>query len=163
MNRIGENIKQARKKRGYTQKELAELCEFATITLRQYESGKRNPKIETLQKIASALGVDVTELIEIDNVHDVIWSKESEEWKNMRNANRALNEAKKSGDKKALAKLAKENPATLNYIFDDSEKILIDELFKNFKQLNTKGQQKAAEQVELLTKIPEYQKKSYLE
>ena len=48
MNRIGENIKQARKKRGYTQKELAELCEFATITLRQYESGKRNPKIETV-------------------------------------------------------------------------------------------------------------------
>ena len=43
MNHIGEKIKQVRKERGYTQKELAELCEIATITLRQYESGREPP------------------------------------------------------------------------------------------------------------------------
>ena len=32
-------------------------------------------------------------------------------------------------------------------------------LLKNFEQLNNAGQQKAAEQVELLAKIPEYRKK----
>lgn len=43
---VGEIIKQKRKDLGYTQKELADKCEVAEITIRQYETGKRQPKLK---------------------------------------------------------------------------------------------------------------------
>lgn len=54
---IGENIRKFRKKANLTQKELAEKCGLAEITIRQYETGKRTPKTEILAKIADALGL----------------------------------------------------------------------------------------------------------
>lgn len=56
---IGQSIQEARKKAKLTQKELAEKVGIATITVQQYERGVRAPKIETLQKIAQALNIDV--------------------------------------------------------------------------------------------------------
>ena len=61
---IGENIKQARKKKGYTQKQLAEKCNMYESQIRKYELGNANPKIETLQKIANALDINVLVLLE---------------------------------------------------------------------------------------------------
>lgn len=61
---ISEKIKQARIKKKLTQKQLAQLSEVAEITIRQYEAGKRRPKIEQLQKIASALNVPVSAFID---------------------------------------------------------------------------------------------------
>ncbi len=55
----GERIQYYRKKNGLTQKELAEKLDLAEITIRQYESNKRQPKIQTLRKIACILGVSV--------------------------------------------------------------------------------------------------------
>ena len=60
---IGERIKKARMSKGLTQKALSELCRIAEPTIRKYESGRLNPKIETLQKLASALGVTAPFLI----------------------------------------------------------------------------------------------------
>ena len=61
---IGENIKKFRLEKGWTQKKLGEECEpkIAESTIRRYELGKLNPKLETVQKIAEALNVSVTEL-----------------------------------------------------------------------------------------------------
>ena len=56
---IGQSIQEARKKAKLTQKELAEKVGIATITVQQYERGVRTPQIETLQKIAQALNIDV--------------------------------------------------------------------------------------------------------
>jgi len=53
----GQRIKKIRKEKGLTQKALGELCGIAEPTIRQYESGRLNPKIETVEKIAVALGV----------------------------------------------------------------------------------------------------------
>lgn len=61
---ISEKIKQARLKKKLTQKQLAALSEVAEITIRQYESGKRRPKIEQLKKIAAALNVPVSAFID---------------------------------------------------------------------------------------------------
>lgn len=63
---IGEHIRAARKKAGFTQKQLGELAKIAEPTIRRYELGKLNPKFETLEKIANALGVPVTEFLGID-------------------------------------------------------------------------------------------------
>lgn len=61
---IGEKIKAARQKIGITQKQLAERLGTSPQNLAQYENGKRQPKLETLEKIAEALGVDVWDLYE---------------------------------------------------------------------------------------------------
>lgn len=55
---IGKNIKKYRKKQGLTQKGLANKLNTTPQNLAQYENGKRNPKPETIQKIATALNVN---------------------------------------------------------------------------------------------------------
>ena len=47
---IGEQIRELRKERGLTQKELGERSGIAEPTIRRYELGKLNPKFETVQK-----------------------------------------------------------------------------------------------------------------
>lgn len=60
---LGEHIKKARKHAGLTQAQLAERLGVATITIRQYELGKRQPRFEQLTLIADALDVSVSELL----------------------------------------------------------------------------------------------------
>lgn len=61
---IGQNIKTARNNAGLTQKQLAEKSGIATITLQQYERGVREPKLETIAKIARALNLYAADLIQ---------------------------------------------------------------------------------------------------
>ena len=67
----GTKIKEIRKQKGLTQKQLGDLCGIADSNIRKYENGKQNPKIETLQKIADALETPITEFTDmplIDNM-----------------------------------------------------------------------------------------------
>lgn len=59
-----EKIRTLRKKRSLTQKALGELCGISEAMIRRYELGIRNPKIETLKKIATALDVPVDYLLD---------------------------------------------------------------------------------------------------
>lgn len=59
---IGENIKKYRKAKGFTQKELAESVGVAAITIQQYERNVREPKMDTVVRIAQALGISVADL-----------------------------------------------------------------------------------------------------
>ena len=61
---VKENIRRIRKEKGLTQKQLGELCQMNEVQIRQYELGKANPKIETIEKIASALGVNIVDIME---------------------------------------------------------------------------------------------------
>ncbi len=67
---VAENIKRIRKKRGFTQKELGNLCGINEANIRKYENNRQNPKIETLQKIANALEVNVTELLDLPQLQE---------------------------------------------------------------------------------------------
>ena len=58
----GELIKAARKKAGMTQAQLAEKLGISYVGVSQWENDLRNPKLDTLQRIASALGVPVQDL-----------------------------------------------------------------------------------------------------
>lgn len=62
---VGENIKKIRKEKGLTQKELGKLCGMSEAQIGQYENGLRNPKMETLEKIANALDISYFELLDI--------------------------------------------------------------------------------------------------
>ena len=59
---LGSNIQKYRKEAGFTQKELAKKLNVAVGTIQQYELGKRQPRLEFLEKIANVLGVDVWNL-----------------------------------------------------------------------------------------------------
>lgn len=59
----GQCIKRARKNAGLTQKGLAEKLGIAYQTLAQWENDLRNPKYDTIKRIAAALDVEWTELV----------------------------------------------------------------------------------------------------
>ena len=72
---VGANIKRIRKEKGLTQKKLGELCGIAESNIRKYENGKQNPKIETIERIANALGESAMRLLPIEKY------KQTEEFK----------------------------------------------------------------------------------
>ena len=59
----GKRLRQLRDERGLTQERLAELAGLERTYISQAEQGRRNTTVITLQKLAAALGVDVTELL----------------------------------------------------------------------------------------------------
>lgn len=63
---FNENLKEARLKSGLSQKDLSENIGVAKSTYSLYESGKREPNVDTIKKIASALNVSADTLLGID-------------------------------------------------------------------------------------------------
>ena len=55
---VGENIRRIRQERGLTQRQLGELVGASEAYIRAYESGRRNPKPSSLEKMADALSVN---------------------------------------------------------------------------------------------------------
>jgi len=63
-NKISENLKKLRRKKGYSLKKVARLANLSLNTIVKIENGvNKNPTIETLTKIAKALEVGVDDLI----------------------------------------------------------------------------------------------------
>ena len=152
---IGLCIKSARKKAGLTQKSLAEKSGLAEITIRQYETNKREPRNEQIRKIAHALGLTEEELLGFDRfTNDALehLSREKEEYQKKLESTQ-INELEK--------KLYEAEITNINFWELDFQNQLSrssEELLKLFNKLNFQGQDKAIEQVEMLSKIPEYQK-----
>ena len=55
-----KTIKERREMLKVTQESLAELSGVGLRTIKQFESGKGNPTLQTLQKIADLLGMEVS-------------------------------------------------------------------------------------------------------
>ena len=53
-------IKERRNSLDFTQESLAELSGVGLRTLKQFESGKGNPTLNTLQKLADILGLQIS-------------------------------------------------------------------------------------------------------
>lgn len=61
---LAKNIKRLREKKGLSQDRLAKLADVANNTIIKIEQGEnQNPTLETLNKIAMALGKSIDELI----------------------------------------------------------------------------------------------------
>ena len=61
---ISENIKKMRAKLGLTQDDLARKADIKYTTLTKVESGVVNkPSVQTIAKIAKALGVNIEDLL----------------------------------------------------------------------------------------------------
>ena len=60
-------IKERREMLQVTQETLASLSGVGLRTLRQFESGKGNPTLSTLQKLTDALGLDLVLVVKNKN------------------------------------------------------------------------------------------------
>ncbi len=62
---LGENLKNARKAAGMTQKELAEKLDVYAKDISRWENGERTPGVPALIKICRELKVSADELLEL--------------------------------------------------------------------------------------------------
>jgi len=65
--RFAERLREERKKRGLTQKELGDRCGFETSIISRYESGSREPGSKALTKLSETLGISVDYLMGLSN------------------------------------------------------------------------------------------------
>ena len=70
LSKIGQSIKQARKRAKLTQQELAEKIGKTESSIRKYEKGLTQIPIAVVDKIATVLNVPIIQLIP-----DIIWSE----------------------------------------------------------------------------------------
>lgn len=131
----GERIRLARKNAGLTQKQLGEKLSISYQTIAQWENGLRNPKLETLRKIAKEVKCPITDLLTEDEIPMV---------------RLGYNAGYEIGGEEWIEYLKK----MLGYSFSDAEQEIVNLLAK----LNDEGQSKAVERVEELTEIPKYKK-----
>jgi len=62
--RFGMTLKRLRKKKGWTQPQLAERVGIHRVYLAHLEDGRRTPSLATLGKLARVLRVKVAELLD---------------------------------------------------------------------------------------------------
>jgi transcriptional regulator with XRE-family HTH domain len=67
---LGENIKNARKSAGVTQKELAERLQVYQKDISRWENNEITPSVITLAKICRALNVSADKILELDDMRD---------------------------------------------------------------------------------------------
>lgn len=63
-------IKQRRENLKVNQEDLAKLSGVGLRTLKQFESGKGNPTLKTIQKIADVLGLDICLKVKTKITHE---------------------------------------------------------------------------------------------
>ncbi|NFA43696.1 XRE family transcriptional regulator [Clostridium botulinum] len=68
---IGKNIRILRKNKKMTLKELGSKVNLSEQAIGQYERGDREPNIETLVKIATALDTSLQQLLETNDTSDI--------------------------------------------------------------------------------------------
>lgn len=130
---LGAQIKHYRNQQNMTQEELAKAVGVATITIRQYESGAREPNTSMLQKIADALT--------LGNSPYAFFSDSEKDKAIMYTLVQALN-GKDFSDIPAYSPL-NDNLRKMEYFL---------------KQMNDEGQRVAVDRVQELTQIPKYQR-----
>ena len=62
---IGQNIVKQRVSKGIRQVDLANLLNMDDSSLRRLETGKTNPTVRTLHRIAEVLEIDVADLLKV--------------------------------------------------------------------------------------------------
>lgn len=61
--KFGHRVKQLRMEKGYSQEKLAEMSDLDRTYIPGIESGKRNVSLIVAEKIATAFGISISELL----------------------------------------------------------------------------------------------------
>ncbi len=135
-----KKLKSLRQEKGISQTELAKAINVSQSAIGYWERGEKKPSVDALTKIAMFFRIPLIELIGYDDIYFNIHHKMSPERFNALENKIALDLFYATQEGKNL------NEGKLKKIND------------LFTSLNDTGQNKAVEQVEMLTKIPEYRK-----
>lgn len=160
---IGRCIRSFRQAREMTQEELGQKLGISKAMVSSYETGKRNPKISTLNRIAEALQVSLDELISNDStkyirreaqpdnpnmVKFVFWDDPDvpeplpdEDWY-------------ASGDEDFVPNVDLSTISTHKY-----SQVIDVSLDEQYNLLNSEGQRKVCEYIRDLLSIPAYQRR----
>ncbi len=150
---FGDKIKRLRKQKGYTQERLAEKTGLSKMSIRRYETGERQPKIEQLFRIANALEVPIIELLE------ELWLEEKEYVAIFDGLNSEKKENLTDGFIKGYYQTSKKlNSVTSSWINEKKEKEVTRKISKHLKKLSLAGQEEAEKRIEELTRLEEYRK-----
>lgn len=57
------NLREVRKAHGLTQEQLSAVSGVNRVSIAKYESGKSTPSLQTAERLATALGVTIDELM----------------------------------------------------------------------------------------------------
>ena len=76
METLGERIKNYRKEKGFTQKELAEKTNLSRSHIASIEGNQYTPSLSTLKEIASALNIDASDLLSNTQKHPSLTQKD---------------------------------------------------------------------------------------
>jgi transcriptional regulator with XRE-family HTH domain len=68
---IGKNIKRIREAKGLSQKDVITAIDMGAAQYSRIEGGKTDPAFSTLERIAKALGVKLSELFSDEGSHEV--------------------------------------------------------------------------------------------
>ena len=60
---VAQNLKQLRKKHGYTQQELANILKVAKTTVSTWERGAAKPRMDVARQLANLYGVTLGQLV----------------------------------------------------------------------------------------------------
>ncbi|WP_394549970.1 helix-turn-helix domain-containing protein [Pantoea sp. SGAir0183] len=58
------NLRKIRQSQGISQEKLADLCDLHRTYVSSVERGERNITVDNMERLATALGVDIRELLE---------------------------------------------------------------------------------------------------
>ena len=143
---VGERIRQIRKAAGLTQNQLAKKMNISYVNISQLENG-REPKMDTLVRVASALGCRVEDLVGLETFDT------GEEFEKRRKE--LLEELDKNGSEGVSAAYGPGGAITsIEVTHTEPRKTRLNAAYDS---MNAVGQQKAVTAVEDLAKVPEYQ------
>lgn len=101
---IGKRIKELRKSKGITQKELAKKLNKSERLIQKYESGDTNPPLPMIHEIANILDIEVStllkELVEIEDKKDFDKSREDKFYEVLKQSESSLLDIIKSINEK---------------------------------------------------------------
>ena len=63
---VGKHIQKLREQKGISQQDLAAKCNFEKSNMSRLEAGRVNPTLSTLEKVANALDITLTELFDFN-------------------------------------------------------------------------------------------------
>lgn len=153
---IGERIRERRKELGMTQKQLADKLGVKYQTVQAWELNSRNPKLETVEKLASALGVSSGWLVygDEDSSQRVLFDA-------LGNLSREIKQSLETGvvsSSLANGGLAKRWNEISYLIESDLQIAGYNKLLRLYDRLNKEGRHVALERLEELTQLPKFRR-----
>lgn len=160
---VAEKLYQLRNNLNLSQKDFAAKAGVSQSAVNYWENGNRQPRVQQLEKIAKAFHISISFFLEDDAFDAIDFPKEKDEllfidakFQSIMNDGSLSYKDKEAALQDFLMQVELMASAHQERVYNYNKF----QMSAFLDKLNREGVQKAMEQVEMLTKIPEYQKGS---